>query len=56
MTLRVTVLDVETGETDTAEVKAGDYILVCAEPCHLHYTQVHRAGETHVLTVKGRRP
>lgn len=55
MTLKVTVTDVETGDSDTAEVEEGDYLLICHEPCHLHYTTAHDGGRTHVLTVKGRR-
>jgi hypothetical protein len=54
MTLRVTVTDVETGDTDTAEVPEGDYLLICHEPCHLTYTSVYPTTGTHVLTIKGR--
>lgn len=32
--LRVTVEDTETGEGSTAEIQDGDYVLICAEPCH----------------------
>jgi len=54
MTLRVTVTDVEIGDTDTVEVPEGDYLLVCHEPCHLHHTNAYANG-THVLTIKGRK-
>lgn len=56
MTLRVTVVDVETGEADEKLVAAGDYVLVCAEPCYMDSARTYRGGRTHVLTVKGRRP
>ena len=49
MTLRVTVLDLETNEEET-KIPAGDYVLVTTAPCHLYHTQVF-AG-THILTVK----
>lgn len=55
MTLRVTVVDVETGDTETRDVPAGDYVIICADPCHVANTQVYPTKGTHVLTVKGRR-
>lgn len=54
MTLRVTVTDVETGDTDSCDVAQGDYLLICHDPCYLDSTQVPGNGSTHVLTVKGR--
>lgn len=51
MTLHVVVTDIETGETDTAEVAEGDYLLITHKPCHLFHTSVYGNG-THVLTVK----
>jgi hypothetical protein len=53
MTLRVTVVDVETGDEETQEVAQGDYVLVCHEPCHLDYVQTFKTG-TVQLTIKGR--
>lgn len=50
--IRVTVLDLKTGETETAEIEPGNYIVVCAEPAHIAHTQAHANG-THILTVKG---
>lgn len=50
--IRVTVLDLETGDTEIAEIESGNYILVCAEPAYIAHTQAHGNG-THVLTVKG---
>lgn len=54
MTLHITVKDVETGDEERVVVADGDYLLVCAEPCHLNSTQVYKGGATHVLTVNGR--
>ena len=54
MTLRVTVVDQETGDTSTDEVPEGDYLLITHEPCHLHHTNAYANG-THVLTIKARR-
>lgn len=56
MTLRVTVVDVETGDTETATVVDGDFLLVCAEPCHLAHTAVYPGKGTCVLTVKDCKP
>lgn len=53
MSLTVTVLDSQSGETETATVADGDYILICVAPCYLDHTQASANG-THVLTVKGR--
>lgn len=55
MTLRVTVTDVEEGETGATAVPEGDYLLVCHYPCRLSRTQVLSDG-TVVLTISGRRP
>ncbi|MDQ2727543.1 MAG: hypothetical protein M3Y91_06705 [Actinomycetota bacterium] len=54
MSVRVTVEDLETGQSDSAVVKDGDYVLVVADPCHLDGVQTYKSGATHVLTVKGR--
>lgn len=54
MSLRVTVEDIETGDRDEARVEDGDYILICADPCRLTYTQVTDSGATHILTVRDR--
>lgn len=54
MSLTVTVVDNETGDTDSAQVADGDYVLICAAPCHLAHTQSYPTKGTHVLTVKGR--
>ena len=54
MSVRVTVEDIETGDTDSAVVGDGDYLIVCTQPAH--YTVQAHANGTHVITVKGRKP
>lgn len=53
MSLTVTAVDNETGETQSVQVADGDYVLIPTSPCYLAATAVHANG-THVLTVKGR--
>jgi hypothetical protein len=50
----VTVVDVETGDSQTREVTEGDYLLICHKPCYEHHVQAYANG-THVLTIKGRK-
>jgi hypothetical protein len=52
---RVTVVDIETGESQDRIVQTGDYILIPFAPCHLHYTQRHASG-TVQITLKGHAP
>ncbi len=52
--LRVTVTDVLTGDTETAEIPAGDYLILCTDPCYLAGAQTYPKSGTHVLTIKGR--
>lgn len=52
MSIRVTVLDTESGETNTEEVE-NDYVLVTAGTCHLEHTNVYPTKGTVVLTIKG---
>jgi hypothetical protein len=54
MSLKITVTDIETGETEESTVADGDYVIVCAAPCHLGDIQAYPTKGTHVLTVKGR--
>lgn len=54
MSLTVTVVDNETGDTETKQVADGDYVLICTEPCHLDYVQVYPTTGTVQLTIKGR--
>ncbi len=51
MSVRVTVVDEQTGDAETKRVPDGDYLLIVVEPCHLAHTQAHING-THVLTIK----
>lgn len=53
VSVRVTVEDIETGDTDSAVVGDGDYLVVCTQPAH--YTVQAHANGTHVITVKGRK-
>ena len=55
MTLRVNVTDVETGDSDSATVVDGDYLLLCHDPCRLDHIQRFGNG-TVVLTIKGHSP
>ena len=54
MSIRVTVTDEETGDTESVVID-NDYVVTCAGSCYVHYTQAHANG-THVLTIKGRKP
>ncbi len=51
MTTRVTAEDVETGETETAEI-TDNYVLIREGSAYVANTVVHANG-THILTVKG---
>ena len=53
MSIRVTVVDEQTGDTETVRVADGDYLLTVVDPCYLDHTQAFGNG-THVLTIKGR--
>ena len=53
MSLTVTVVDNETGETATEQVPDGDYMLITAPPCYLAHSHSYLSG-THQLTIKGR--
>ena len=55
MSVRVTVVDEQTGEAETVVVPDGEYLLTVTEPAYLAHTQAHANG-THVLTIKGRTP
>lgn len=52
---RVTMEDLATGERETREVRAGDYVLIPFAPCHL-VKERHCATGTVVLTLAGRTP
>lgn len=52
--LRVTCTDLVTGESQTADIPAGDYLLLTTAPCHVAGTQAYPMKGTHVITIKGR--
>lgn len=54
MAVEVTVKDLETGESDSCVVRDGDYLVVTTDPAYVDGVQVHKGGQTHVVTVKGR--
>ena len=54
MSIRVTVTDTETGESDTATIE-NDYILIVAGSCYLDGIADYPTTGTRVLTVKGRK-
>lgn len=56
MTLRVTVTDIENGDTDTAEIAEGDYLLITHKPCYEASVQTYPTKGTHVITIKGHNP
>lgn len=55
MTLNVNVTHAETGDSDSATVVEGDYLILCHEPCRLDGIQRYANG-TVVLTIKDHRP
>lgn len=52
---RVTVEDLDTGETQSMVVSEGDYMLIPFSPCYLHHTQRHANG-TVTITLKDHQP
>lgn len=55
MAIRVTVLDTETGDTETREIE-NDVIVVTAGTCHIDHVADYPTKGTQVYTIKGRRP
>jgi len=51
--IRITATDIETAESGTREIEAGDYCLIAAEPLYLAGEQRHANG-TVVITLKRR--
>lgn len=51
--VRITVMDLETGETQTRELPLGDYFLLTTEPAYTAHINAFKNG-THVITIKGR--
>lgn len=52
--LRVTARDLDLGDEQTAEVRSGDYVILCTKPAYVAGVQKHANG-TAVITVKGLR-
>jgi translation elongation factor P/translation initiation factor 5A len=52
--LRVTCEDLATGEKESVELPAGEYLVLTTEPCHVAHTQAFPGKGTHVITIKGR--
>lgn len=52
--LKITVEDLETGDTETVNLPMGEYFIVTTEPCHVSYQQVFGGGKTVQLTIKDR--
>ncbi len=50
--IRVTAVDLETGEVAERTVQPGDYAIVAVAPCHLA-AQQHDINGTAVLTLRG---
>jgi hypothetical protein len=50
------VEDLETGDTETAEMPKGEYFILCTSPCYVAHTQVSGGGKTVQLTIKDRLP
>lgn len=53
--IRVTATDLDSGETGTRDIAAGDYFLIPVEPLYLDGITRHANG-TVMLTLKRRKP
>jgi hypothetical protein len=51
--IRVTARDLELGDEGVKELKAGQYVVVCADPLYVDREQSHQNG-TVVVTLKRR--
>jgi hypothetical protein len=54
--IRVTVEDLETGETESKVIGPGDFIFIPVAPCYLGPVQRYPKAGTTMLTVKDHRP
>lgn len=50
--IRITVEDLETGDTATVEIW-DTYFLLCAGSCHVSHQQVSQGGRSVQLSIKG---
>ena len=55
MGIQVTVLDTESGESETATIE-NDVIVITAGTCYVDHVADYPAKGTQVYTIKGRRP
>jgi hypothetical protein len=53
VSIRVTVEDLESGDTESQEIE-NDYIIVCAGSCHVAQILSYPTKGTQILTIKGR--
>ena len=54
--IRVTATDLETGETQTYDTPAGEYVLIVTYPAYVSHTQLWAGGKTVQVTIKDRIP
>jgi hypothetical protein len=47
--IKVTALDVESGETNSITIQPGNYVLICAEPAHVHHVQATANGTVTIV-------
>lgn len=52
--LRITVEDLVTGEKETRDIAADDYVIITTGKCHVASKQIYPVKGTHVLTIKER--
>ncbi|MCC7369675.1 MAG: hypothetical protein IT306_14695 [Chloroflexi bacterium] len=52
--LKVTAVDLETGDVQEVLVPSGEYVILTTEPCHVDCLQQWSGGKTVQLTIKGR--
>lgn len=55
MSITVTVVDTETGESQTRTVPENDYFMLCTGTCYTADIQAYPQSGTHVITIKGRK-
>lgn len=53
MSITVTVVDDQTGETETKQVADDDYLILTVGRAYISNVQSYPTSGTHVLTIKG---
>ena len=56
MSLTVTVLDEQTGETETQRIADGNYLVITTAPCYVDGYQAYPTRGTVVVTIKDHHP